>query len=207
VTRRRGGPDQAGLERAFAAFMKALRVPTDDPELAESPRRAALAWATEFLDGYGTDPKGALGELSPAPPRGGLVVVTGLDYTGVCPHHLLPYRGVAHLAYQPKKQVAGFGRLAAFVDAWSHRLSLQETLAGQLADGLVEGLSAAGAAVVLEAEQTCLSMRGERRPRSRAVVEASSGRAGKAALERLRQAVKTSGPAGGSSSPAGKRNR
>lgn len=194
--RRPPGADLARLERVFAAFLRAARVPLDDPELVGTPRRAALAWAEEFVDGYRHTPAEALGEPSPAARGGGVVVVTGLDFTGVCPHHLLPYRGVAHLAYLPRKHVAGFGRLATLVDVLAHRLTLQEVLAGQLATALVEELGAAGGAAVLSAEQTCLSMRGEKRARSRTVVEAMAGRAGAAVLARLRDEVKAAGTKG-----------
>lgn len=159
----------------MAEFLRATGVPLDDPELAQTPARVAAAWADEFLDGYGTSIEEALGECSPAPRGAGLVVVTHLDYTGVCPHHLLPYRGVAHLAYQPEQSVAGFGRLGVLVDALAHRLVLQEALAQQVAEALVSGLGATGAGVILEAEQTCMTLRGERQPRSRTVVEAFAG--------------------------------
>lgn len=185
----RAGADVVGLERAFEAFLRASGAPSSDPELAGTARRAALAWADEFLDGYRTEPAEALGELSPAPAAAGIVIVKGLDYVGVCPHHLLPYRGVAHLAYLPGKSVAGFGRFAALVDALGHRLLLQEALAGQLVSVLVEVLGAKGAAVILDSEQTCLSMRGERRARSRTAVEAAAGRQGAKVLASLRASL------------------
>jgi GTP cyclohydrolase I len=188
-----GKPDVAALERAFADFLAAAGVPANDPELAGTPARAAEAWATEFLDGYATTPAAALGELSAAVSGVGAVTVLGIDYTGICPHHLLPYRGVAHVTYLPTDKVAGFGRIASLVDALAHRLSLQETLAAQLCEALVGVMGARGAAVVLDAEQTCLSMRGEKRPHSRAVVEASAGAAAGEALEAIRSSLRVKG--------------
>lgn len=183
--------DRAGLEHAFVAFLKAAGVDLSEPELAGTPARAAAAWADEFLDGYRTTPAEALGELAPAPTGVGLVVVTHLDFTGVCPHHLLPWRGVAHLAYLPGAHLAGFGRLASLVDCLAHRLALQETLASDLAKALVDELGARGAAVVLEAEQSCMTLRGERRAASRAWVQASAGAFPDGDHEALRAAIRS----------------
>ena len=78
----------------------------------------------------------------------------------MCPHHLLPYSGRAHLAYLPGKSVVGFGRLAALLDLFAHRLILQEELAAQVARALKEQLRSPATACILEAEQTCLRLRG-----------------------------------------------
>lgn len=182
--------DRAALERAFRAVLEASGAPLDDAELKDTPARAAAAWADEFVDGYRTDAKAALGELSPAPAGGGLVAVTHLDFTGVCPHHLLPWRGVAHVAYLPGAHVAGFGRLAVLVDALAHRLVLQEKLAADVAQALVAGLGAIGAGVVIEAEQSCMTLRGEKRARSRTLVEASAGSFDAPAREGLWAAIR-----------------
>jgi GTP cyclohydrolase IA len=120
----------------------------------------------------------------PATSRG-LVTVTGLDYHSVCPHHLLPSRGVAHVAYVPGSRVVGFGQLGKLVDCLAHRLVLQEDLAQQIADALVSHLGARGAACLLDAEQLCLTVRGEKRARSRTHAEAFAGTlAEDAALQR-----------------------
>lgn len=183
------GVDRRGLEAAFVSFLKATGVDLADPELAETPARAAAAWADEFLDGYRRTPKEALGELSPAPDGARLVVVTCLDFTSVCPHHLLPWRGVAHVAYRPAAHLAGFGRVAALVDCLAHRLVLQEALAADLAHALVDVLGAKGAGVVLEAEQSCMTLRGERQAGSRTWVDASAGVFEAEDMRALRQSI------------------
>lgn len=177
------------MERAVRLFMEAAGVPRDDAELTQTPERVTSAWVDEFIDGYGRTIEEALGTPSPSAP-GNVVYVTHIDYTGVCPHHLLPYRGQAHLAYRTGPHVAGFGRLAVLVDTLAHRLTLQETLAKQIADALVSGLAAQGAGVILEASQTCMTMRGENQSRSRCVVEATTGDFDTAALHQLWMAVK-----------------
>lgn len=185
-----GVPDREAMERAVAAFLDAAGVPAD-AELDLTPQRVVAAWADEFLDGYGKDPIDALGVPSPVPANAGAVFVTRLDYTGVCPHHLLPYRGVAHIGYLPNGKVAGFSRLAVLLDVLAHRLTLQETLAQQVVDAITEGLGARGAGVILEAEQLCMTLRGVKRAGSRALVEASAGAFGRAELDRLWAAARS----------------
>jgi len=173
----RPAPDAAAAEAAVASFLAALGLPPEvraGPDLAETPRRVAEAWLEELADGYGRDPARILAGALPSRARD-LVAVTGIDYVSVCPHHLLPSRGVAHVAYLPGGRVAGFGQVVKVVDALSHRLVLAEELAADVAGALVEHLGARGAACLLEAEHLCLSVRGERRPRARAHAEAWVG--------------------------------
>jgi GTP cyclohydrolase IA len=162
---------------AAALFLDALGLPDDvrrSPELEDTPRRVAEAWLEDLVDGYRHDPAAILAEAMPATSHG-LVTVTGLDYHSVCPHHLLPSRGVAHVAYVPGSRVVGFGQLGKLVDCLAHRLVLQEDLARHIAEALVAHLGARGAACLLDAEQLCLTVRGERRARSRAHAEAFTG--------------------------------
>jgi len=104
-----------------------------------------------------------------------LVALAGIDFHAVCPHHLLPYRGRACVAYVPGGRVVGFGVLARLVDCFAHRLVIQEVLARQVADALVAHLGARGAACILDAEQMCLTVRGERRREARAHAQAFAG--------------------------------
>ena len=166
VTAARGALEPAAL--AVARFLDAL-VPAparDDPALAATPERVAMAWAHDLIDGYRQDPSVILGETMRA--RGSdLVAVTGLDYHSMCPHHLLPSRGVAHVGYVPGALVVGFGQIARLVDCFAHRLVLEEDLARLVAEALVQHIGARGAACVLDAEQACLTVRGERRRQAR----------------------------------------
>jgi GTP cyclohydrolase I len=151
------------MERAVADFLAAARLDVaSDPNLAATPRRVAEAWLEDFLDGYRMTAEQALGEAYPLPEgsAGELVVVTDLRFHSMCPHHLLPYQGRAHLAYVPAEAVVGFGRLAALLDCFAHRLILQEELARQVASSLARVLRSPAAACVIEAEQACLRIRG-----------------------------------------------
>jgi len=151
------------MQRAVGEFLKAAGIDLNDPNLLETPRRVADAWADEFLSGYRKTAAGALDERFPlsAPSDGELVVVTNLHFRSMCPHHLLPYSGKAHLAYVPGREVVGFGRLSTLVDTFAHRLVLQEELARQVARALMDELASQGAACLIEASQTCFRLRGE----------------------------------------------
>jgi GTP cyclohydrolase IA len=183
AARRRPGPepvDRASLPLAAEAvsrFLDALGLPPEArgaADLADTPRRVAEAWLADLVDGYRRDPAEVLAEAIPSRSRD-LVAVTGIDYHSVCPHHLLPSRGLAHVAYLPGGKVVGFGQIVRLVDALAHRLVLQEDLARAIADALVRHLGARGAACLLEAEQLCMTVRGEKRPRARAHAEAFAG--------------------------------
>ncbi len=158
-------------------FLDALGLPGDvraSGELRGTPRRVAEAWLDDLVDGYGREPAEILAETLPAAGRS-LVAVTGIDFHSICPHHLLPSRGLAHVGYVPAGRVVGFGQIVKLVDCLAHRLVLEEDLARQVAEALVVHLGARGAACVLEAEQLCMTVRGARRPRSRAHAQAFTG--------------------------------
>lgn len=167
-----------------------------DPEIAGTPARVAEAMQEEFLDGYRSDPRRILGGAMPH--RGSdLVAVSGIDFHALCPHHLLPYRGTATVAYVPGGRVVGFGMLARLVDAFAHRLVIEEVLARQVAEALVEHLGARFAACVLDAEQLCLTTRGARRRQARAHAQAFAGEwEGDAVLRRRVLALAAPGEAG-----------
>jgi GTP cyclohydrolase IA len=173
----RSRPAPALAAEAVARFLDALGLPPEvrgAPDLDLTPRRVAEAWLGDLVDGYAKDPAEILADALPSDGRD-LVAVTGIDFHSVCPHHLLPSRGVAHVAYVPGGRVVGFGQIVRLVDALAHRLVLQEDLARRIADALVEHVGARGAACVLEAEQLCMTVRGERRSGARAHAEAYAG--------------------------------
>lgn len=167
----------AAAARAVGRFLEAVGVPRAVRARADvtgTPERVAQAFLEDLLDGYRRDPAQVLAESMPAA-SGDLVAVTGIDFHAVCPHHLLPYRGVAHVAYLPGRRVVGFGQVARLVDALAHRLVIEEDLAREVAQALVRHLGARGAACALHAEQLCLTVRGERRRGARAHVQCFAG--------------------------------
>ncbi len=169
-------PDLHALAEAIAALLLAAgRDPSKDGDLQQTPARVAKLWADEFLAGYGMDPAALLGEpvLGEADPD--VVMVSGLRFHSLCPHHLVPYRGVAHVASLPAGRLAGFGRLADLVECLTKRLTLQERATSAIAEALWRGLSARGAGCVLEAEQLCLALPHERHDQSQVVTSAFVG--------------------------------
>ncbi|MEW5741606.1 MAG: GTP cyclohydrolase I [Myxococcota bacterium] len=170
-------PDRAKMERAIADFLSAAGLDLTDENLREAPALVTKAWAEEFLTGYGKTAKDALTDrftLSKPADRE-LVVVTGLHFRSMCPHHLMPYAGTAHLAYLPGKFVAGFGRLGALVDVFAHRLILQEELARAIASALMTELGSQGAACLISAEQSCFRLRGQEQHQAVTYSEAYEG--------------------------------
>jgi GTP cyclohydrolase I len=191
-------PDAALAADAIDRFLDALGLPPSvrgAEDLAGTPRRVAEAWLEDLVDGYARDPAEILAGAIPSAGRD-LVAVTGIDFHSVCPHHLLPSRGVAHVAYLPGGRVVGFGQIVKLVDALAHRLVLEEDLARQIADALVDHVGARGAACVLEAEQLCMTVRGERRVGARAHAEAWAGALAKDGPARRRFAAMVAGAPG-----------
>jgi GTP cyclohydrolase I len=163
------------MARALEAFLRAAGLDPASGDLVGTPDRVARLWSEEFLGGYAMDPAEILGSpvLGEADPD--VVVVGGLRFHAMCPHHLLPYRGVAHVAYMPAGKLVGFGRLAQLVDCFARRFTLQERITTQVAEALCSFLGASGAGCVLEAEQMCLAIPGERHDRSGVVTSAFHG--------------------------------
>jgi GTP cyclohydrolase I len=177
-------PDRAAMQRAVAGFLTAAGLDLADENFRDTAQRVTEAWADEFLSGYRKSAADALAERFPVskPSDRELVVVTGLHFRSMCPHHLMPYSGTAHLAYVPGKSVVGFGRLAALVDVFAHRLVLQEELARNVAVALMQELGSQGAACVISAEQTCLRLRGQEQHQAVTHSEAYEGVLKEAAL-------------------------
>jgi GTP cyclohydrolase I len=170
--RRGSGAAAQAVEQFLEALVPEAALRSAD--VKGTPRRVAEAFRDDLLDGYRCDPASILRGAIPHPGHD-LVAVTGIDFHAVCPHHLLPYRGTAAIAYVPGGRVLGFGVLARLLDCFAHRLVIQEVLARQVADALVGELGARGAACVLEAEQMCLTVRGEKRREARTHTHAFAG--------------------------------
>ena len=166
------------MATAVRDFLRAAGLSLTDENLVNTPDRVTQAWTSEFLDGYQRTPEEVLGKtyLAPANSSGELVVVTDLRFHSMCPHHLLPFEGRAHVAYVPGKYVVGFGRLAALVDTFAHRLILQEELARQVASSLARVLDSPATACIIEAKQACLRLRGDQQRDAITHAEAYEGR-------------------------------
>lgn len=171
-------PDRARAAQAIADFLEALGHPVgSDPELAGTPERVASAFLDELLEGYAVDVPGLLrAESSMAvDANAGLVAVRDIAITTVCPHHLLPARGLASVVYEPHARVAGIGTISRVVVAYARRLTLQETIGARITEALVTELGARGAACRLVLTHECLASRGERQSGARVETVAFAG--------------------------------
>ncbi len=171
---RPGAFDPAAFERAVGDLLKACGIAPETPHMDRTAQRVRELWQKRLLGGYDLDPASALGEGFPDS-RSDMVVVRGIAVHGVCPHHLVPFRGVAHVAYLPGGRLHGFGRIARLVDAIGHRFTYQEWMTRDIADALVTCGQAAGAACVIEAEQLCLLLGEDRRGDARVITQAFAG--------------------------------
>ena len=123
-----------------------------------TPRRVADAYEYLF-SGLSEDPTQHL-EVGFAEDYGNVVIVRDIYLASVCEHHLLPFIGKVHLAYMPKDRVVGLSKLARVVEGYARRPQLQERLTAQIADAMYESLGSRGSLVVIEADHSCMTMRG-----------------------------------------------
>jgi len=165
------------LQRIAAAVREILAAVGEDPEregLRGTPMRVARMYQEVFA-GLHEDPaehlKAAFTEKYDE-----LVVLRDIPFHSMCEHHLLPFMGVAHVAYLPDGRIAGISKLARVVEAFARRPQVQERLTSQIADLLMEHLRAKGVAVVMEATHVCMTCRGVQKPGSLMVTSAMRGR-------------------------------
>lgn len=166
--------DRKRAEAAMSEFLQALGL--KGPELAETPARVTAAYADELLAGYQVDVRQLIVEGSelivrPSDP----VIVDGIRTATVCPHHFLVAEGSALVAYVPGERVLGLGVVARLVNACSRRLALQEEIAGQVADALMEHAGARGAFCRLQFNHACLRARGATQSSAEVITWAGRG--------------------------------
>ncbi|WP_322937751.1 GTP cyclohydrolase I FolE [Nocardioides bizhenqiangii] len=171
VTHPRREVDPGAAERAAADLLTALGLNLVDENLVETPRRMAHA-LIEMTSGSDF-------ELTTFPNEEGydeLVLVGGVPVQSLCEHHMLPFVGVAHIGYLPGARILGLSKFARMVELHARRPQTQERLTKRIADHLQEELGPHGVGVVIEAEHTCMSLRGARTPGARTTTSALYGR-------------------------------
>ena len=167
---RPGRIDRAGVQRAARDLLQAVGADVDAESLEETPRRVADAFAelltpkpfraTTFPNDEGYDD---------------LIVARAIPFHSLCMHHLLPFHGVAHIAYLPGERILGLSKLGRVVEFFSRDLQIQERLTTQIADWLQRELEPTGVGVVLEAEHLCMSLRGVQKLGAKTVTSALRG--------------------------------
>jgi GTP cyclohydrolase I len=157
-------PARPSREEAEAAVRVLLRWAGDDPSregLRDTPKRVARAFE-EFFAGYREDPANVLAKVfEEVHGYDDIVLVRDIPFSSHCEHHMVPFFGLAHIAYYPSEVgVVGLSKLARLVDVFAKRLQTQEALTSQIIDAIDRALHPRGCAVMLEAEHMCMSMRG-----------------------------------------------
>jgi len=165
--------DREKMATAIRSFLEGIG-PTDVEELERTPDRVAQAWCDDLVSGYRIDPTEVLTWTLVAP-GGGPVLVRQISFASICAHHLLPFAGQAHVAYLPDERLAGLSKIGRVVDAHARRLQTQERLTAAIADSLHDVLAARGVLVVLNAEHTCMSLRGVRKEQAKMITVEARG--------------------------------
>lgn len=167
--------DEEGVRKAIYDLLVAVGEDPMRDGLRETPERMARAYR-EMFAGLHEDPREHLHKVFDIGHQE-MVLVKDIPMYSMCEHHLLPFHGVAHVAYIPGVQgnVTGLSKLARLVDGYARRPQVQERLTTQIADALVAELNAEGVLVVIEAEHLCMSMRGIRKPGARTLTSAVRG--------------------------------
>lgn len=164
------GVDIEVAQRAAADFLAALGMDLDDANVAETPRRMAQAYA-EMLDVPAFD----LTTFPNDEEYDELVLVEHIAVQSLCEHHMLPFVGVAHVGYLPSDRILGLSKFARLVQFHARHAQTQERLTKRIADDLQRRLTPYGVGVVIEAEHTCMSLRGVRVAGARTITSALLG--------------------------------
>ncbi len=167
--------DPAAFEQAVRDLLGACGIASDSTHTGKTPQRVRELWQNRLLDGYTQCPREVLGEGF-ADPSTDMVIIRDIAIHGICPHHLIPFHGLAHVAYLPGGRLHGFGRISRMVDVISHRMTYQEWMTRDIVDTLMEAGHASGVACVVDAQQLCLLLGENRRGSERVVTQAFGGK-------------------------------
>ncbi len=173
-TRRPNPPvDLPAIEQAVRTILLAVGEDPDRQGLKDTPKRVARMYQ-EMFAGLRANPAKHLKVTFPES-YDEIVLVRDIGFTSMCEHHLLPFTGVAHVAYIPNGRVAGLSKLARVVEDFARRPQVQERMTADIADLLEVELQTSGVAVVVRAEHSCMSIRGVKKPGSQTVTSALRG--------------------------------
>lgn len=170
-----GHVDRPRIEAAVREILLAIGEDPDRDGLRDTPARVARSY-DEIFAGIAQDPADLLSTTFDLD-HSELVLVKDIELWSMCEHHLLPFTGVAHVAYIPSKRgkITGLSKLARLVDVYARRPQVQERLTTEIVDALVQHLHPLGALVVVEAEHQCMTMRGVQKAGTRTVTSAVRG--------------------------------
>lgn len=162
------------IETSIRNILKALGENPDRKGLLLTPSRVAKMYF-ELFCGINKDPKDEI-TITYAENHDEIILVRDIPFYSFCEHHLVPFFGVAHVAYLPKDGIiTGLSKLARVVEVAARRLQVQERMTTQIANAINEKLNPTGVAVVIEAEHLCMSMRGIKKPGSKTITSVLKG--------------------------------
>jgi len=166
--------DLEEMSRLARAWLEQIGEDPDREGLRDTPGRVARAWA--FLTrGYQQSLDEVINDAIFEATGSEMVVVKSIEFYSMCEHHLLPFFGQVHIGYIPDRKILGLSKFARLVDMYARRLQLQERLATQIADALVDVLAPQGVGVVIEGAHLCMMMRGVEKQHSTTVTSAMRG--------------------------------
>ena len=165
--------DHKKVEQAIRLLLEGIGEDPDREGLAETPDRIARMYE-EICGGMNEDAAEHLKKTFTAE-NNEMVVEKDITFYSMCEHHLMPFYGKAHIAYIPNGKVTGLSKLARTVDVYARRPQIQGRLTVQIADALERVLAPKGSMVMLEAEHTCMTMRGIKKPGSKTVTTVTRG--------------------------------
>ena len=160
-------------EEAVRMLLEAIGEDPNRPGLVETPKRVAKMYA-EVLQGMDQDASEHLSKVFDVE-NSDIVIEKDITFYSMCEHHILPFFGKVHIAYIPSDKVVGLSKLARTVEVFARRLQLQEQMTNEIADAIEEELGAKGVLVYAEAEHTCMTMRGVKKPGSKTITYAARG--------------------------------
>lgn len=149
----------------------------DDPEregLKDTPARIVRSWEKLF-GGYKQNPADVLKANFQEGACHEMVILRDIEFYSTCEHHFLPFHGVVHVGYVPRKKVVGISKLARLVEVFARRLQIQEKMVAQIADSIMKVLNAKGVCVIAEAQHFCMTSRGVEKQKSKMVTSAIRG--------------------------------
>ena len=168
------GDNMEKIELIISNLLKEIGEDSEREGLIKTPHRVAKSWMT-FAQGYKQTPEEVVGDAVFNEKCDEIVAIKDIDFFSLCEHHLLPFKGVAHVGYLPKEKIIGLSKIPRIVDIYARRLQVQERLTQQVADALQDVLSPKGVAVVIEAEHLCMQMRGVEKKSSFMITSAVRG--------------------------------
>ena len=167
--------DRPRAEAAIREFLFAIGEDPDREGLLETPARVARA-CEEVFAGMHEDPAVHLLKQFHEDQHEEMVIIRDIPFTSMCEHHLLPFVGKAHVAYIPRKgRITGLSKIARCVEGFARRPQVQERMTSQIADAIMKSLEPLGTLVVVEAEHSCMTARGIKKPGSLTITSAVRG--------------------------------